>query len=151
MKALLRQIKHNRVVQVALILVFFVFLLSRVEVYSLIVQRFPVWTGQRFWHAMRSNNLRLAKALSDQSQWEQVEDWISSHTVTSCVPFAFDDIGPTSGYLKEPNGAWYFSKSVVCDTPDGTLYCFSIYGVDIEKIGGDWTVTGWEDIDEGCE
>ena len=149
MKAFVARIKRRRILQLALILVLLIFLISRVEVYASIVQRYPRWTGERFWHALRSNNIELAKALSDQSQWQRFVDWMPSHTVISCDPFSFDaDLGTTSSYGEVPEGVGLFSKSLVCETVAGELYSFAVYGIKIERIGGVWRVTDWIEIDE---
>ena len=149
MKWLLKQIKNSRIFQIALILLLLSIILLRDNTYIYIVQRHPLWTGERFWNALKNNDLDLAKALSSQDQWERLEKWSSDHKSTHCRS-RFLDEGNGSSSSRVQNGDWQYSKYIVCHTPDEGLYCFYVDDIYIGNRNGEWRVYDWGEVQENC-
>lgn len=113
-------------------------------------------TGSVFFHAMRTNNIELAKELASEDNHSRIEGWANDR-VGFCYPFIWSFTN--NDFLEDP-----LEGFVSCDLIDENsancggyelyrksnwiVYSFYISDMELRLIGDKWVVTDWGEMYE---
>ena len=109
-----------------------------------------------FAKALVSNDISLAKEISNFALHPQLDDWERSHAKFVCR-VRFEDIYPEGWLIEQisPSQASYHVRlPQACRNRNQPWHCFIVYDVLVEKNGDSWQVVGWgrthEAFDADC-
>lgn len=102
------------------------------------------------WALMENREI---KAMVSPELWTDIDRWMDNHEVFECPPslasFFLTDSTSTGvgGYDGLDEITYNYVNTIYCPTLRSP-YSFEILGIKLERVNGEWKVTGWEEI---CE
>ena len=102
------------------------------------------------WALMENREI---KPLVIPELWPDIDRWMDNHEVFECPPslasFILTDSTSTGvgGYDGLDEITYNYVNTIYCPTLRSP-YSFEVLGIKLERVNGEWKITGWEEI---CE